>query len=165
MEITQEIIINKSVADCWAVLGDQYTEVYKWASAVHHAEGDGNPGINGASCDVRGCSVEGIGKIEERLIAFDPQAHFLAYMVTKGLPAMMQEAKNSWKLTAINHHQTRLNMKATIQPRGLLANLMKPMIRMQFSKLTRHLTEEFKHYVETGQPHPRKLKMNRKMAA
>lgn len=164
MNIEQEIIIHKSIEECWNVLGVGYTEIYKWASVVHHAEGDGMMGVNGASCDIRGCTLEGMGDIEEKLTDFDPQNHYLAYTVTKGLPGMMKEAKNSWKLTTINHTKTRLRMKASIAPKGL-ANLMKPMIKIQFGSMTKKLVEEFKYYVENGVPHPRKLKAANKKAA
>ncbi|MEO1050145.1 MAG: SRPBCC family protein [Bacteroidota bacterium] len=164
MTIEQTIIIEKSVAECWQVLGVQYTEIYKWASVVHNAEGDGNMGLNGASCDIRGCTVEGIGDIEEKLTSFDPQNHYLAYTVTKGLPGIMREARNSWKLDPIGSSRTRLNMKATIVPKGLLANMMKPMIKLQFGNMTKKITEEFKYYVENGEPHPRKLKAQIKVA-
>lgn len=165
MELTQEIIINKPIADCWEVLGNQYTEVYKWASPVNHAEGDGKAGLSGAACDIRGCNVEGMGNITEKLTDFDPKNHFLAYEVITGLPGMMKKAKNSWKLTAIDQNQTRLNMKGAIAPKGFIANLMKPMIKMQFGKMTKNLVEEFKYYVETSQPHPRKVKAAKKYAA
>lgn len=165
MTIKQEIIINKSIEDCWQVLGVRYTEISRWASIVHHAEGDGKMGINGASCDTRGCEVEGMGEIEERLSEFDPTNYSLDYTVTKGLPGMMKEAKNSWKLTALSHDKTKLNMKGTIAPKGLLAHVMKGMIRMQFNAMTKKLVEEFKYYVEKGRPHPRKLKAQGKVAA
>ncbi|MBV6646132.1 MAG: SRPBCC family protein [Cyclobacteriaceae bacterium] len=163
MNIEQEIIINKGVDECWNVIGVRYTEIYKWASIVYSAEGDGVMGINGASCDIRGCNVEGMGDIEEKLTDFDPENHYLAYTVTKGLPGMMKEAKNSWKLTSLGSNKTRLNMKGTIVPKGL-AKLMKPMIKMQFSSMTKKLVEEFKYFVENGVPHPRKLKADKKAA-
>ena len=164
MDIVQEIVIDKSIEECWNVLGIQYTEIYKWASVVHSAEGDGIMGLNGASCDIRGCNVEGMGEIEEKLTDFDPQNHYLAYSITKGLPGMMKEAKNRWKLTSLDHQKTRLTMKATVVPKGLLANMMKPMIRLKFGNMTKKLAEEFKYYVEHGEPHPRKLKAITKAA-
>ena len=35
---------------------------------------------------------------------------------------------------------------------------MWPMLRMGMFKAWKELSEEFKHYVETGKPHPRKTK-------
>lgn len=165
MELVQEIIINKPIAACWEVLGNQYTEIYKWASPVHHAEGDKKPKLNGAACDIRGCTVEGMGDITEKLIAFDPSTYYLAYEVNSGLPNMMKAAQNSWKLTAIDATHTKVNMKGAIVPKGIMGKLMKPLIKLQFDRMTKHLMEEFKYYVETGEPHPRKVKAAVKYAA
>ena len=138
-------------------MGVHYVEIYKWASVVHHAEGDGKMGINGANGAIRGCTVEGMGDIEEKLTDFDPENHYLAYTVTRGLPGIMKEAKNRWRLTSIGINKIRLNMHGTIIPRGL-TNLMKSMIKIQFGNMTKKIVEEFKYYVEKGVPHPRKLK-------
>lgn len=165
MEIQQEILINKPIADCWEVLGNQFTEIYKWASPIHHAEGDGKKGINGASCDVRGCEVQGMGSIRERLTVFNPENHFLAYEIITGLPNSMKAGSNTWRLTAINDLQTQLQMKGSIETKGLFAALLKPMIKMKFDTMTHNIVEEFKYYVETGQPHPRKVKAAKNYAA
>ncbi len=95
MELIQEILINKPIAECWEVLGNQYTEIYKWASPVNHAEGDGKTGPNGVSCDIRGCNVEGMGDITEKLTAFDPNNYYLSYEIISGLPSMMKSGRNS----------------------------------------------------------------------
>lgn len=165
MELIQEIIIDKPIEACWDVLGNQFTEIYKWASPVHHANGDGKTGVNGASCTIRGCEVQGMGEITEELTEFDPKNYFLAYEIITGLPNMMKAGKNSWKLTPVNSSQTKLNMKGAIETKGLIAKLMRPMIKMQFDNMTKNIVEEFKYYVETGQPHPRKVKATKKMAA
>jgi hypothetical protein len=164
MDITQEIIIDQPIEKCWAVLGEQYTEIYKWASPVNHSEGDNQVGINGANCDIRGCNVSGMGDITEKLIAFNPKEHYLAYQIIKGLPNMLESGKNSWRLTSISEHRTRLYMHATIVPKGFFGKLMKPMIKMQFNQMAKHLTEEFKYYLEKGEPHPRKIKAALKFA-
>ncbi|MEM8507258.1 MAG: SRPBCC family protein [Bacteroidota bacterium] len=158
MEISQTIIVNRSVPECWEVLGEQFTEISNWASAVNHAEGDGKDGLNGANCDIRGCDVSGIGEIQEKLIAFDPEKHFLAYQVIAGLPKMLKSGQNNWRLTAIDTNHTRVNMKALVEPKGFIGNLMKPLIRMNFKKMSGHLLEEFKYFLEKGRPHPRKVK-------
>ena len=165
MEISQKIIVNKSVAQCWEVLGEQFTEINKWASAVNHTEGDGKTGLNGANCDIRGCDVSGLGAIQEKLTAFNPENYFLAYEVVAGLPKMMKSGNNSWKLIPINKNQTQVEMKAVIEPKGFIANLMKPIIKMNFKKMSGNLMEEFKYYVETKRPHPRKIKASRKYGA
>lgn len=165
MELTQEIIIDKPISDCWDVLGNQYTEIHKWAAPVNHSEGDDKVGLNGANCDIRGCNVEGMGDITEKLMDFDPENHYLAYEIISGLPGMMKAGRNSWKLSAISDSKTKLNMKGAIEPKGFIGNLLKPLINIKFGKMTKNLVEEFKYYVETGQPHARKVKASEKYVA
>ena len=165
MVVEQEIVIDKGINDCWKVMGVGYTEIYRWASFVHDASGDGKPAIEGASCDIRGCNVEGMGDIEEKLTTFDPKNYAIAYTVTKGLPNMMKGARNSWRLRSLGENKTQLNMRATFETKGLMGNLMGPMMKMQFNGMLRKTVEEFKYFVEQGEPHPRKLKAQAKKAA
>ncbi len=66
MIIEKEIAINKSIETVWKVLGLEFADAYKWASAVNHSEGKGN-GINGASCSERGCTTS-MGKLRSCLV-------------------------------------------------------------------------------------------------
>lgn len=165
MELIQEIIIDKPIADCWEVLGNQFTDIHKWASPVNHAVGDGKTGVNGAACDIRGCNISGMGDITEKVTDFDPQNHYLAYDIISGLPAMMKSAKNTWQLIALSESRTKVNMKGTVAPNGMMGRLMKPMMKIKFGKMTRDMLGELKYYVENGQPHDRKIKAAKKFAA
>lgn len=162
MVIRRKLSINKPISECWEILGNQYTQIHKWASSVNHSEGDNIQGLNGAACDIRGCNVEGMGNISEKLLEFDPENHFLAYEIITGLPGIMKLGKNSWKLTSKNAQETEIAMKANVEPKGIIGNLMKPMIKLQFNKMAKTLVEDFKYYVENNQPHPRKLKAAKK---
>ena len=165
MEIKRKIIVDRPIEDCSEVLGNQYTQIHKWASPVNHSHGDDKLGINGASCNIRGCHVEGMGDISERLIDFDPKHYYLSYEIITGLPSMMKSANNSWKLRPKYANQTALEMLAHIEPKGFIGKLMSPMIKLQFNKMANNLIEEFKYYVENNQPHPRKVNAAKKYAA
>jgi Polyketide cyclase / dehydrase and lipid transport len=156
MTIGKEIIIDKNIESAWQVLGPQFAEAYKWASAVKHSEGSG-PGLNGATCSERGCSTT-MGALKEKLLKYSNTEHMLSYEVAEGMPSMVKYATNTWQLTSINANQTRLNIQINIQVGGLMGTIMKPMMRMKMSKMGDELVEEFKYYVEKGQPHPRKVK-------
>lgn len=45
---------------------------------------------------------------------------------------------------------------------GFIGTIMKPMMKMQMSGMGNQFLEEFKYYVEKGNPHPRKLKASKK---
>lgn len=162
MTIEKEILINKSIDEAWQVLGPQFADVSKWASPVSHSEGSGQS-FNGATCTERGCSTT-LGALKEKLLEYSPAGHQLKYEVKEGMPSMVKYATNTWRLEPGPAGQTRLIMRADMEIGGFTGALMKPMMQMKMSKLCAHLVEEFKFYVETGQPHPRKVKAMRKAA-
>lgn len=160
MFIKKEIIINADIEKCWQLLGEDFAHADRWASAVSHSEGNG-AGFNGASCSERSCSTS-LGGLKEKLLEFSPEQHLLKYEVAEGMPAMVKNATNDWRLTSLEKDQTRLTMVAEMQISGLMGTLMKPMMRAKMSKLTGQIAEEFKYFVENGAPHPRKVKAMQK---
>ncbi len=160
MVIQKEIVIQADIEKCWKLLGVDFAHADRWASAVRHSEGHG-AGINGASCSERSCSTT-MGGLKEKLLEFSPELYLLKYQVAEGMPSMVKYATNDWRLVDLGNQQTRLTMVAEMQLGGLMGTLMKPMLRSKMSKLTGQIAEEFKFYVENGQPHPRKVKAMRK---
>lgn len=160
MTIEKEIIVNQSIEKAWKVLGTEFAHADRWASAVSHSEGKG-AGFNGATCSERGCSTT-MGALKEKLLAFSNESHSLSYQVAEGMPSMVKNATNTWQLTAVGADKTKLVMRMDVQIGGIMGAMMKPMMRMKLSKMGGELTEEFKFYVENGQPHPRKVKAMKK---
>lgn len=156
MNIAKEIIIQKGIEDTWKVLGHQFADAYKWASAVNHSEGKG-PGINGASCSERGCSTS-IGKLKERILKYSDENHLLSYQAVEGMPSMIKHATNTWQLSSIGQNTTKLQIEMEFLIGGFLGTMMKPMMKIQLSKMGAEMTEEFKYYVENGQPIPERSK-------
>ena len=64
MKIYKEIIINSTIDKCWHILGDEFANAYKWATAINHSEGNGVD-FNGASCSERACNIKGMGSLKE----------------------------------------------------------------------------------------------------
>lgn len=160
MVIEKEILVNKSINAAWNVLGLDFANASKWASAVNHSEGRGNA-FNGSNCSERGCSTT-MGSIKEKLYAFSNENFTLAYEVAEGMPSMIKSATNTWKLIDVGHNTCKLQITMDIRMGGFFGSLLKPMVKMQMSKMGNHLVEDFAHYVENGTPHPRKLKALRK---
>lgn len=162
MTIDKEIIIDKNIEDAWEVLGHQFEDVWKWASPVNHSAGTGSS-FNGATCSERGCSTT-LGALKEKLLEYSDTQHKLTYEVAEGMPAMVKYATNTWELEQVGPNKTRLKMQVFMQTGGLTGAIMGPMMRMKMAKIAVHLTEDFKYYVENGQPHPRKVKAMQKAA-
>ncbi len=157
MKIYKEIVINSNIDKCWNVLGKEFANAYKWASAIKHSEGGGES-FNGSSCSTRGCEVKGMGALKEKLLQFSDETHSLTYQIVEGMPSMVRKGTNSWKLFTIDANKTKLTMEMNMEIGGIIGTIMKPMMRMQMNNMGKQLTEEFKFYVENGKPHPRKIK-------
>jgi hypothetical protein len=160
MVIEKEILINKNIKEAWKVLGEDFGNASKWASAVNHSEGSGGK-FNGSTCSERGCSTT-MGSIKEKLYEFSNETYSLAYEVAEGMPSMVKYATNTWKLGDVGANKCKLQITMDIRMGGFFGSLLQPVMKMQMSKMGNYLVEEFAYYVENGTPHPRKIKAQKK---
>lgn len=158
MTIEKEIIVNKSIADTWQVLGHQFAEAHKWASPLKHSEAKDSNNFNGSTCSERGCDIAGMGKTREKLIEYSNESHRLSYSVPEGMPSMVKYATNTWQLTPIGNDKAKLKMVMNITLGGFMGMMMQPMMKMMMGKMGNTLLLDFKYYVETGRPSEAKLK-------
>lgn len=161
MIIEKEILIEKSVKEAWQVLGLDFANAHKWASAVNHSEAIGD-NFNETVCTERGCSTT-MGGIKERLLAFSNDDYSLKYEVVEGKPQMIAYATNSWKLSAIEPHKCVLNIKMEIIAKGFLGSFLQPILKIKMTSMGQDLVEDFKYYVENNNPHPRKVMHNNEL--
>ncbi len=160
MVIEKEILINKDIRDAWNILGVEFANASRWASAVNHSRGNGEA-YHAASCSERRCSTT-MGNIRERLYEFSGEKYSLAYEVAEGLPSMVKHATNSWKLIETGLGKCKLLIRMEMRMGGFLGVMMQPVMKARMSKMGKHLVEDFAFYVENGKPHPRKLKALKK---
>ena len=162
MVIEKEIIVNKNIAQAWKVLGTDFAKAHIWASPLSHSEGSGSK-FNGSECNERSCEIKGMGKTREKLLQFSTNNYSLSYVVEEGMPSVVKYATNSWQLMPIGQDQSKLKMRMDITLGGLIGTLIQPMMRIMMSKMGNTLLEDFKYYVENGQPHPRKVNAMQKV--
>lgn len=160
MVIEKEIIVNKNINAAWKVLGVDFANASKWASAVNHSEGNGNK-FNDSTCSERACSTT-MGNIKEKIYEFSNENYYLAYEVAEGMPSIVKHATNTWRLYALGEDKCKLQIKMDISMNGFFGSLIAPLMKMQMSKMGTHLVEDFAYYVENGTAHPRKIKAQRK---
>lgn len=161
MVIEKEITINKNIKDAWQVLGIDFANPSKWASAVNHSEGGGANNYNGSHCSERGCSTT-MGNIRERLYEFSNDKYTLAYEIVEGNPSMVKYASNTWWLTELGANKCKLQIRMDIRVEGFWGSVLAPLMKMQLSKMGNYLVEDFAYYVENGTPHSRKIKALKK---
>lgn len=161
MIIEKEIIVNKNIDYAWQVLGTEFAHAHVWASPLTHSEGSGTE-FNGSECNERSCDIKGMGKTKERLLQFSNDNHSLSYVVEQGMPSMVKYATNSWSLTSLGQHKTKLVMTMDITLGGLMGFVMQPMMKMMMTKMGNTLLADYKFYVENGKPSEAKLKALKK---
>ena len=157
MELARSTTLNATLDQAWEVLGHQFTTIYHWASAVNHAEGHGN-GQQQAPCDERSCSTT-MGQLREKLVTFDPINYRLSYTAFEGLPFLFREGTNHWSLTDLGNGNIKVQSHVVFVWRSPLFRLMQPLLKIKMSQFVNVLLDDFKHYVETGRPHARKLQL------
>ena len=160
MILEKKILIDKSIDAAWAVLGLDFGNAYKWASAVNHSEAMGND-FKGAVCSERGCSTS-LGNIKERLFEFSSEKYSLAYEVVEGKPSVVEFATNTWKLHEITSDSCKLHIIMNIKLSGFFGSILQPILKIKMANMGQELVEDFKYYVENQVPHPRKLKTDNK---
>lgn len=160
--IYQEIIIEASIEKAWEVLGPQFEDAHKWASSIKHSESLNDESLNGSTCTERGCTVKGMGDIKEKLLTYSSKNHSLSYQVHEGMPSMVKYATNHWQLFDLGNGKTKFKMKIEMKTQGFMGWLMGGMMKKKMTKLSSDVIEEFRYYVETGKPHPNKVKALKK---
>jgi len=156
MKIATDIVIDKPIAVVWDVVGTQFGNAHVWASALLHTRGHGEK-ISEQVAASRTCEVRGMGRVQEKLLEFDPLGYSLTYKGVDGFPFFVGSAVNRWRLVA-EGTGTHVYSDVEVITKGLTGTLMSSMMKMQMSGLMRTTLEDLKFYVESGRPHPRKQK-------
>ena len=73
----------------------------------------------------------------------------------------MTSATNRWAFTAVDASSTEVSMRANLVLNWFPGSLLAPFLKLAIGKVLKEALEELKYYVETGEPHPRKLKANK----
>jgi|GEM_PF-6139960 len=154
MEIENELFVDVSPQRAWDALGGSFGEICRWASGV--ADSSFEPASVGTLLGgARTCRIEGVGDISERVTAYEPQAFRLAYEI-EGMPFPVRSASNEWVVRSESGGSvvsSRLHLSLV----PVLGTLISPIVRRQMGRTMSLVLEDFKHFVQYGAAHPRKL--------
>jgi hypothetical protein len=177
-ELSIDLIIAAPADQVWEVIGRRFDRIGDWATAITHSTATPNASaaaggpalpIAAAALDApvagRVCQtgVRLVPQVTETLIGYDDANRTLTYQAS-GMPTFVTLARNTWTVTAIDAHRSRVSLRARFDTRGLLGILGRWTILAQTRRTSRHLTEDLGHYVRTGQPSPRKQRQQRRAA-
>ncbi len=154
IDIEQTAEINASAEDLWRILGEEFTEVGRWASAIDSSAA--LPG--GAEADPdrpaagRTCHIGGFGDTEERLVLFDRRNRRLAYTATASrIPSFVHDLRNEWNVAPADGTRSRVTAHITAEATGVLGALMAPFLRRKLGSTLRLSLEDLRIYAESGQ--------------
>lgn len=162
MTVTHTITINASADQAWEIIGPQFVAVDKWMAANPTAEAIPGPALPGAPAKGRNSHM--IKKFqpmyqEELITEYNGAKRSVSTQVTlkdgpKFMPLLGYNAVLT--VTEIDDETCQLTYEGVARTKwfskpmkGMLTNSMK-------AGFLRGL-EELGHYIETGEPHPRKL--------
>jgi hypothetical protein len=177
-ELFTDFIVAAPADRVWDVIGRHFDRIGDWATAIpsstalprgHTAVGSGPPdgaAALGAPVAGRVChtGIRLVPQVTETLTAYDDTDRTLTYQATAGMPAFVTLARNTWTVTPFDARRTRVSLSARFHTRGLLGLLGRWAILARTHRTSRHLADDLRHYVETGQPSPRKLRQLRRAA-
>ncbi|MBP9151092.1 MAG: SRPBCC family protein [Flavobacteriales bacterium] len=154
VEIKLNTEINKSAEECWQVFGGGYTDIYTWKSDIQSSDAEGEPF---GDCPVGSRKIKTSGlSFSEKLIHFSNAERAFTYEVV-GLPFVVSSAKNEWKFSETNGKAT-LHMHLRLQTLTGFGWLLNGLLQKNMTKEMGKLHQEFKHFMENGEVHPRKEK-------
>lgn len=145
--LEMQVRIAAPVEEVWAVLAD-FGNVAQWAPTVNHAVITNGPAA-GLDC-TRECTVEGFGKITERIVEWNEGE---SYTYELGAVGPLKRARNTWAVRA-DGKGTRVTFTVRFELRfgPLGAVLDRLVMRRKFAQQLRPSIAGLKQYVETGEP-------------
>ncbi len=153
------LIINCSSADVWAIMGKQFSDVHLWSSNFKASKPGGTEKFSGIDYSFRATQTDR-GETIQVLDTFDSENYRLAYHITKGIPTIAKSASAVWSLRPINSNQTEVILEFDMEVKNAIGYLLSPLIKLKIAKSAREIAEELKYYMENGNVHPRKTKMD-----
>ena len=152
MEMHTEIIVEASAEDAWRVMGEGFGAIGDWLTLLEWSSLEGEIAVGA----VRTCGLGGSKVATEVVTTFDPEAMRFSYRATSGLPWFMTHAENHWAIEALGPQRAVVKSHATMKLSPWLAWLG-PLMRLTYKPMMKRVSEEIRHIIETGEPHPRKL--------
>ena len=164
MKLASELTINAPADQVWKVVAHDFAQIGEWASGVTRSRVnvDAEP-LPDAHVGGRICTVPGIGEITETFTAYDERGRTFTYEAT-GMPFFVRRALNSWNVRALNDNTTQVTFQAEMKLLPVIGTVMGIPMKRQLVRVLDSATEELKHYVETGEIHPRKQRRQARLS-
>lgn len=159
MHITRQATINAPAEDVWTVVAHEFDRIGLWATAVPASREATDP-ASPVGCPVGGrtcrTAMGMFPEVQERIVAYDEAGRTLTYEPVRGMPGFVASARSTWRVVAIDDRRSRVSFAATVTTSGITGQLLGLAIRVQMGRAGARVLNDLRHYVEHGQPSPRK---------
>lgn len=164
LHMNQETTVNAPAGDVWHVLAHEFDQIGRWSAGISESMAIVDlPVPEGATVGGRACLTPGFGSdAQEEFTYYDEETMRFGYQATGEIPWSLSHAENNWSVQALDAYTSRVAFRAEVEANLFPGLLLMPMIKLYGGRLGRETLEELKYYVEEGQPHPRKVKAQRK---
>lgn len=167
-KLTNHVIIEAPPEAVWEVVAHQFDRIGEWATAIPLSAA-GTPQRSAVDAPVAGrvcrTGVRMVPEAAETIVAYDEAGRTLTYEATAGLPGFVTVARNRWEVMGLGTRRARVAFEAQIEVRGLLGRLTWWLLVAQLGRTGRYVLDDLKHYVEHGEPSPRKQRQLRRASA
>jgi hypothetical protein len=164
-DIKGQTIINAPANEVWGILAHDFANIGRWATVIPDSKPDLTAfAPEGATVGARVCSnsVPGFGDVREEFLTYDEKGKRFSYRATDGMPSFIESAVNNWSVRSTGPKQSIVEASGEVQMRLIPGLFLAPFMKLQLGRLAAQIREELKYFIEQGQPHPRKLKAQRK---
>ncbi len=153
-------VTDTSVDDLWSVMVDGFGDVAQWSSVISEAvlfgktdtSNDSLLGV-GRKCFIPGFNSE----VQERVVEVDREAGRFAYEVLAGLPPFASNGRSQWDFEDLGDGTTLVTSTITMDITDGTPSMAVGMAKGSFGQLMTISIDEFIHFANTGEPHPREL--------
>lgn len=143
MQLHREI--GASAEAVWRVVGERFGDL-TWSDGIDDSHLEGELGVGGVRvCRFPPNAFSREGLVRERLTEFDREARVLAY-VAENVPGVMRTASNRWTVVPLGPERCRVEMRATIELRGIFG-LFAPLLAFGLRRMGDRTLRELEGHV------------------
>ncbi len=155
MKVRNEITIEISAQKVWKVMGTRFDQIHVWSSFFIDSKPVEEKKFTEVNFSGRNVVVQN-GKNTHSLDIFDTDNYTLSYTVTAGAPTFADKAEAKWSLKVIDPNTCKAVIDVTMQLKEGIPAKKVTEVSQWLGQSSKNMLEELKHYVETGNLHPRK---------
>ncbi|MEL6562772.1 MAG: SRPBCC family protein [Bacteroidota bacterium] len=152
LEFEKKINLDVPATKAWDILWQNYENVGQWATIIPESTARKENGkTKGRVC------TSSYGNVKEWVTHQDSKNMNFSYEAD-GLPSMFKYGKNNWKIASISENRSTVTMQLSMKMTKIHGFLLGWMIKNKMNKDLENLMEDLKHFAETDNIHPRKMK-------